>query len=380
MSLHGSTRKVASQAGIPEYKVEQVADDIDAVMNDKGLGTAVIVPYVDMNGPMVDKASTNYETHQGVAETVKYLHNVSETGASLLSGWDISTLKYVASEKLGVNMDHVGELGAVTEIDGEIHSTVDVGREQILNFRKNAWLEAASREMTLQEQGNVSAVTGCMYGEGARSDLYNNPIAESSRQKFSMDLLSECLERRETVDNRSYSQQGDSMVVDLSSMNTVAALSDALTEEYPLVGLKWESVGDQAVKITENSFEQSELSDEEFLEEFQSFMDGVAAGTNFETDHNPDCSTDFQRTDVAVSKEHGAEYRADMITEDETDYILVNMGDKPGDILEGEQTVFVGQRDMPVEEELEERDMSYAKADTAADYSLGLAEVIKRRN
>ncbi|WEL23632.1 hypothetical protein [Candidatus Nanohalovita haloferacivicina] len=378
MSLHGSTRKAAEEAEVAEHKVEQVADDIESVLRNKGLEPDVIVPYVDMNGPIVDKESTDYETHQGVKEAISWLDQVSETGVSMLSGWDLSTLDFVASEKLGVDMDHVGELGAVAQIDGDTYSTVDVGMEQILDFRRDAWLEAASRGMTLQEQGNVSAVTGCMYGEGVRSDLYKNPMAESSRQDFSMDSLLEYLEEREEVSDQTYTLQGDSMVIDLSSDNAVSALSDALTQEYPLVGIRWESTGDQNVRITENSLGRSDLSDEEYLEMFQDFMDDIAEGTSFETDHNPDFSTDFQRTDIGVSKEHGAKYRADMITEDGTEYVIVSMGDKSGDILEGPQTAFVAQEGMPVEQELEGRDMPYATADSAADYSLGLAEVIER--
>lgn len=381
MVLHSSTKKAAERANVPAEKVERLTSSIENVLDEKGLDPDVIVPYSDMNGPITDKESVDYETHQGVNEAFRYLDSVSETGVAMLSGWDNSTLDHVASEKLGMEIDIVGELGAVARISGELHSTVEgIDDSEIVDFRRQAWLEAASRGMTLQEQGNVSSVTGCMYGEGARSDLYQSPIAERSRQDFSMESLTEYLEGRQEVKDSSYSSQGDAIIIDLSYDEAARALSDALTTEHPLVGIKWEDAeGAEAVKITENSFGQSDLPDEQYLEEFQDFMDDVAEGTCFETDHNPDFSTDFQRNDISVSKEHGAEYRAEEVTEDGADYVMINMGDKPGDILYGQQTVTVGQKGMPSEQELEEMDMPHATAETAADYALAVGELIQRR-
>lgn len=118
------------------------------------------------------------------------------------------------------------------------------------------------------------------------------------------------------------------------------------------------------------------MSDDNFLNYFQRLMDGVASGTKFELEHNPDISTDYQRTDVDISKEHGANYRASMLTN--KDYVLLNVGDKPGDVLEGENTIFFDQEGYPSEEYVDEKDMESVTVGDAAEYSLIVAELMER--
>ncbi len=106
-------------------------------------------------------------------------------------------------------------------------------------------------------------------------------------------------------------------------------------------------------------------------------MDGVASGTVFELEHNPDLSTDYQRTNVDVSKEHGAKYRGEMITDG--DFILLNVGDKPRDVLEGNNTIFFDQEGYPSESYVKENGIDSITVKDTTEYSLISAELISKQ-
>ena len=389
-----SLRQKAEEIGIDYDRVAKKADRVEEIADEKeiDLKETIILPNFDMNGPIVDKDTIDYSLNSGVEEAMSFLDEKSDFPLSMLSGWDVNTLQFVAEDRLGIEMDHVGELGSQAIISGDQSKTVDAEYDDILEFRKELYLSAAADELTINEQGNISPVTGCTYGEGHRENLFeNHPIAQHSKEKFSTeklykDILEEDIDTERVaiggediitgLPERLQENSGNYMAIDLSSDEAVEALSEKLTHDYPLMGLKLEYVGGQEIRLTPNTQERVAMSDDNFLNYFQRLMDGVASGTKFELEHNPDISTDYQRTDVDISKEHGANYRASMLTN--KDYVLLNVGDKPGDVLEGENTIFFDQEGYPSEEYVDEKDMESVTVEDAAEYSLIVAELMER--
>lgn len=45
----------------------------------------------------------------------------------------------MAEERLGIEMDYVGELESVAVIDGDQHLTVDADYDEIVDFQKNCF-------------------------------------------------------------------------------------------------------------------------------------------------------------------------------------------------------------------------------------------------
>lgn len=389
-----SVRQTAEEIGINHDKIVQKADRVEEIADQKGidLKNSVILPNFDMNGPVVDKQTVDYGLNHGVKEAMTLLDGKSDFPLSMLSGWDVSTLRFVAEDRLGIEMDHVGELGSQAVVDGDESKTVDANFDDILDFRRDLYLAAAADGLTINEQGNISPVTGCTYGEGHRKGLFeNHPIAQRSKQKFSIETLyNEIVEEGADTEklalggedvvtglpSRLQEDSGSHVALDLSDDKVMETFSQKLTQDYPLMGFKLDYVGGQEVRITPNTDETSDMSDENLLSYFQRVMEGAASGTNFRLEHNPDLSTDYQREDVEVSKEHGANYRASILTDEE--YVLLNVGDKPGDVLNGDNAIFFDQKGFPSEEYVEDQGIDSVTVEDAAEYSLIAAEILQR--
>lgn len=390
--------KATDQLDIDYQRIKRKADEAEVIAEDKGidLEQSVILPFFDMNGPIVDKQTVDYGLNEGVRKAISYLDRKSQNRLSMLSGWDIQTLDFVSTERLGVDMDHVGELGSQAVIDGEEFTTVEADYDDIIDFRREVMLEAAADELTLNEQGNVSPLTGCTYIEGHRKGMFeNHPIAQNSAEKFSSQALYEEMVERgadETdialgdqdvitgLPDRISKDSGDYLAVDLGSQDSMRALSSALTREFPLMGIKLEYVGGQEIRLTGNVDESAAMSDDNLLDYFQRFMESRAEGTSFEPDHNPDLCSDYQRTDIEVSKEYGANFRADKLLEDGEEPLILNVGDKPGDVIDVDNTVFFAQQDYPAEEYIDEQGIDAVKVENAADYALVAAELLERHS
>lgn len=386
-------RKTAEKLDFEYSKICQKADEAELIAEERGidLEDTTIVPHFDMNGPIVDKQTVDYGIHEGVREAMQFLDNFSDVRLSMLSGWDVNTLQFVADERLDLEMDHVGELGSQAVIDGEYVSTVpDADQEDIIDFRRGMWLSAGADGLTLNEQGNISPVTGCTYIEGHRKGLFeNHPVARNSLAAFTPESFYRSLMDRgapeEEIslgdqDTRASGHQraarGDYIAIDLESDKAAEALSETLTHDYPLMGFEYEVTGDREIRITANTEDSVEMTDDNLLNYFQRFMEGVASDTPFELEHNPDLSTDFQHSEIDVSKEHGANYRTQELGIE--DYMLFNIGDKPGDMLEGENAVPFAQEGYPAEGFVEEQSIPHVKAENAGEYALAIAELMRR--
>lgn len=389
-----SVEKFVEDTDIQYSEIQNKAEIAESIAEEKGinLDEGVIAPHFDMNGPIVDKQSIDYSLHANVREAMELLDERSEIKLSMLSGWDVSTLEFVAEDILGLEMDHVGELGSQAIIGGEETSTVDAEYDEIVDFRREVLLAAAADEITINEQGNISPVTGCTYGEGHRKGLFeNHPIAQQSEEKFSVEslynsILDEGVSEEDIaigdedvvtgLPDRLKQDTGEYLSINLGNDEAVEALTNELTHEYPLMGLKPEYVGGQEIRLTANTDDTTDMSDENFLNYFQRLMESISSGTNFTLEHNPDLSTDFQRSDIDVSKADGANYRIDQITEGEA--VLTNIGDKGGDVIEQENSIPFVQTGYPAENYVQENGIESVPVRDAAEYSLIIAELIER--
>lgn len=134
-------RDKAEQLDLDYAEIERKADKAESIAEEKGmrLYNRKIIPYFDMNGLIVNTESVDYSTHDNVKEAMSFLNKVAEVRLSMLSGWDIRTLQFVAEERLGIEMDYVGELESVAVIDGDQHLTVDADYDEIVDFQKNCF-------------------------------------------------------------------------------------------------------------------------------------------------------------------------------------------------------------------------------------------------
>ena len=137
-----SLRQKAEEIGIDYDRVIKKADRVEEIADEKeiDLKETIILPNFDMNGPIVDKETVDYGLNSGVEEAMSFLDKKSDFPLSMLSGWDVNTLRFVAEDQLGIEMDHVGELGSQAVIDGDQSKTEDAKYDEILDFRRELYL------------------------------------------------------------------------------------------------------------------------------------------------------------------------------------------------------------------------------------------------
>lgn len=368
MALHEEVEDTVRDAGFTPRYIEKQVEELEEELEQRGVDLAerdVLVGY-DMNGPITRKDLIDFTPHKGVKEAVHTIPFQDGIEGSLVSGWDIATLGFVRDERLEMpGFGLVGELGSVYEFDDEIHQVTEAPYDHRNRLMSRMIDMAADRGLKLHEQGNVSPVVGATYVESdgteedPRGNIRNHPLFEET-------TTGEIYERIQGRDGF-YFENG--RVYFENTPGNMDALRQVLTTEFPLVGLRYGTDEDKVY------FERDPRDQEFELEDVHGFLDGVTADTEFEPDHNPDWNSDYE-LDVETSKELGANSyaRRAFNTDSSEDYFIFNIGDKEGDILSGENALFVAQEGYPAEGAAPEA----PTAIHAGDYSLALAELLYR--
>jgi len=368
-----------SAPSIDRETIEQNVDRLRDIADQKGidLGDQSLVPYSDMNGPIVRKDSVDFETWPGVSPSFEILNDESDVPVAMLSGWDVGTLEYVAGQRLGIpQMDVVGELGAVSTIGGQNHDVTDLDKEPLEDFRRSLWELGAEHEIVLHEQGNQSSVVGCIYGEGSRKGLLSHPVAERSVEQYSpRDLYDSLVENSGSAEHIELDENTGEITLNPYDVGTRNALSETWREGYPLLGFQMDNDGDWLILEEATDAQTEGQSDDEFLKRFQGLVDEAAEDTEIKTEHNPDNSTDYVNSKFKGSKTRGATYRAERLADS---FYLTNIGDKSGDVLEHPQAINFVQEGMPAVDYVEDNNILHIRANDATEYALTLAELASR--
>lgn len=273
-------------------------------------------------------------------------------------------------------MDVVGELGAVASIGGQNHDVTDLDKEPLENFRRGLWELGSEYGTVLHEQGNLSSVVGCVYGEGSRKGLLSHPVAERSVEQYSpREFYDRLVENSGSADHIELDENTGKITLNPYDEDTRNALSETWRREYALLGFQMDSNGDLLVLEEATDGRTEGQSDDEFLREFQELVDEAAEGTEIETEHNPDNSTDYVNSNFRGSKTQGALYRAEQLADG---FYLTNIGDKSGDVLEHPQAINFVQEGMQAVDYVEDNNIPHIKANDATEYALTLAESASR--
>ena len=96
----------------------------------------------------------------------------------------------------------------------------------------------------------------------------------------------------------------------------------------------------------------------------------------WEIDPNNDYCVDFKRKGIEIDKEYTANLLARSIFQHE-DYVITNVGDKPGDMLKGENTINYPQFGTKAYAYCKKEGIPHIPVVHAGDYSMILAEAIR---
>lgn len=361
--------------GVDQY-IEEKVQQAEDILEDRDIDIqdrSVLVGY-DMNGPLTDRDSSRLQPNEQVATAVRTvpLERDDVLGA-MISGYDIDTLQYFRDQRLELEdrMEVVGELGSVYTADGDVHQVhPGADEDDLIELKQELYEAAADEGRKLLEQGNFSTVVGCtrVEGEGRpndpRGETYLHVDADPA------ETTADLWETLKDVDGFRYDHEKD-MITYESDHDTTKALSAALRHDHTFLGVRFEELEDGRIGL------QRDRTDADIdLEDAHAFIeDSLPAG--WRTEPNPDWGVDYVSTDVSPSKERGANSLAQQYFDSDADeYLIAHVGDKEGDVMDGDNTLFFPQEGTPAHRYCEENDIEHVPVRDAWDYSLIMADLL----
>ncbi|MDY6771285.1 MAG: hypothetical protein SV186_05025 [Candidatus Nanohaloarchaea archaeon] len=328
----------------------------------------------DMNGPLTDRDSSELLPNDQVTAAIRTLPLDDDSVlTAMISGYDLGTLDHFRSNRLELEerMELVGELGSIYQLGDDVrqvHPSEDP--DDLIELKQQLYEQAAQEDRKLLEQGNFSSVVGCtrVEGEGRPGDPRGETYQhfDAHPEATTKDLWDELRD----VDGFDYDEQHDRIIYE-STQETTETLSQVLRHDYTFVGVRFHETGDGRVAL------ERDRSDADIdMDDAHGFV-RRALGDDWDHEHNPDWGTDYIKETADVSKERGANALAqDYFEGSEDDYVILHVGDKESDVMEGENALAFPQQGMPAEEYCRENDIPHVPVKNAWDYALVVSDLI----
>ncbi len=125
--------RVAEECGLTPFYIDKKIEETRELAEEKDLtfSNPALIGY-DAQGPMVRLVDTNFYPWINVQKALYLIPENDNTHKTILSGWDLKSLKEFRDNRLGMNNIHlIGELGAVFEYGGKIYEVEPISDENI---------------------------------------------------------------------------------------------------------------------------------------------------------------------------------------------------------------------------------------------------------
>jgi len=331
-------QRITSICDLDEQFLLGKVDKLRMIMEKKKfIGLPLLIGF-DINGPLVSTEDASMTPYKGAPEALRFLSNIPNVKLCFVTGWDIVAVKVFASKLIGLpDINIISEKGMLYSKENQIHHIYPHSESENVDFAKTIFKIAAKKNLQIAIQGNISSGCQCVYFEGYnRATLNAHPLVERVRieSKSLLDVL-----KRYMIE---YSMQED--VIEIFA--TPEVVFDILKKNLPLFpirifdGLNSKDKGHLFVKVDpkdDRSFNWNQL--EETAKE-------ISQRVNRSYDLNDDYSVDFTtlRADGGgFSKESAIHVIGDKLFEN--NYIILNVDDKTGDGIEGDNALFFPQCD-----------------------------------
>jgi hypothetical protein len=356
-------KKLACEIGFTKEYLKRKVELTLELAKEKGLDFSlpVFVGY-DMNGPLTSVDSATLHPYPNVKKCISMLGEL-KCYPCLISGWDLTSLRFFRDKRLEVQMGIIGELGAIYEFEGKIYEPFPVEEEKYYEIVQSIYEKAAELKLKVAKQGNLSKRVICVYFEAdsaKRGNLANHFLRKEITTK---DIF-------EKLENKNNFEFDGKKIKFEPAFETIKEIDNILTKIYPLCSVRLAKNGDKiAIWIDKGDNPFS-------LEEMASIAKQIAP-KGWEIDINQDFCVDFvyEGDKVKLNKEKTANIFAKRVFDEE--FILTNVGDKKGDVLLGENTIFFAQYCTEAENYCKENDIPYVPVVNGIDYTLIMAEILK---
>jgi hypothetical protein len=358
--------RLAIEIGLTYEYIDEKAEEVIEIAKEKKLDfkNPVLVCY-DLNGPLTSTRDASLSPLPTVQRAMLVLKRIPK---AILSGWDITSLRYFR-EKLGITeLALIGEMGAVVEQSGRIVEIYPVAEEIHYEMKRRIYEKAAEEGLKIAIQGNVSTRVACIYFEADEEDRGN------LRNHF---LVKDTNVRTEDIFNalrkkENFRYNGEKIEFEITTEN-IKEIDYVLSKVFTLQSVRLEKVG-QKIALWRDNKDNREFSLEDMIEFSKS-----AVPKGWKVDPNPDYCVDlvFEGDGVKLNKEKTANVFARKKFKS-NEYIITNVGDKKADILMGENTLNFPQYGTEARRYCKKNGIPHVPVLHGGDYSLIIAELLQR--
>jgi hypothetical protein len=358
--------RVAIEIGLTYEYIDEKAEEVIEIAKEKKLDfkNPVLVCY-DLNGPLTSTRDASLSPLPTVQRAMLVLKRIPK---AILSGWDITSLRYFR-EKLGINeLGLIGEMGAVVEQSGRIVEIYPVA-EGHYEMKRRIYEKAAESGLKIAIQGNVSTRVVCVYFEADEEDRGNlrNHFLVKNTNVTTEDIFN-ALRRKEN-----FRYDGEKIEFEVTTEN-IKEIDRVLSKDFPLQSVRLDKVG-QKIALWRDNKDNRDFSLEDMIEFIKST---VPKGWNINP--NADYCVDlvFEGDGVKLNKEKTANVFARKMFET-NEYIITNVGDRKADVLMGKNTLFFPQYGTEAHRYCKKNGIPHVPVLHGGDYSLIITETIRRR-
>lgn len=323
---------------------------------------------LDMNGPLTSTIDASLNPLMTVQKGISSIQSPNVIKI-LMSGWDFQSLK-TFREKIGIpELGIVGELGAIYNLMGDkIYEPCPVDIDIHYKMKKTFYLAVAEAGLKIAVQGNASTRVACFYFEAeseSRGNLKNNSLYQDVSIRTIFDVL-------ENIKSGAFEYNYDDENIKFESLEeNIIVLDYVLSQVFPLVSVRFKKRGKKII------FWKDSEDDTEFdLNEIEKFCKEVFP-EGWEIDLNFDYCADivFTGDGVELNKEFTANKLGETIF-DGKEFILINIGDKPPDVLHGKNAFSFVMNGTQAKQYCKDSDIPHISVINGGDYGLIIAYIL----
>ncbi len=362
--------KIIEALGYTSWYIDEKREQFERQL--KSIGAKNLMISMDVQGPLTRLIDAGFFPWWGVATSLHFLESrVQEyIPIAINSGWDLSTLINFRDKRLGDNsINLIGEDGAVYLKDNKVNEVNPIAEDIYYGMIRNVIENAAEENLKIAFQGNFSKRVGCIYIEGdapERGDIRNHFLVKGSNVP-TRDIYNAIKERD---NNNLFGFDGEYVEFEPEG---IALLDEVMRKEYPL----------QSIRLREENgklyFKRDDKENKSFtLDDMVNFFE-ESVPESWKIDVNPDYNADiiYIGDGKSPTKETTANILGNEIFGDE-DFAITHIGDKPGDVFKGRNTIFFAQYGTPAHKYCEENNIPHVPIISAVDYLLTITSYLAK--
>lgn len=370
--------RVAEECGFTPFYIDKKVKEVQEVADKKALdiSSSNILAGYDVQGPAVRLVDASFYPWIHVRNSLSSIYENPSVGLSIVSGWDLTSLRNFRDIKLGrvgKSMDIIGELGAVFEYEGQVHEINPPPKIKKYEMEQKLFEEVAEAGLKIAIQGNYSERVSDFYFEGdepGRGDIKSHFLVKGKSVKTE-DVHQSIM--ASPFDASGFSYDGRKIVFE-PTLENVKIADYVLRHVHPLQSMRFSKERNK-ISMMRDDKDRHDFE----LKDMEIFAKEVIP-REWEVDPNTDFCVDviYKGDGIVSNKENAAHILAKKKFGNEKT-IITNIGDKKGDVFTGNDTIFFPQMGTQSEEYCIKNNILHVPVISAIDYSLIIAEIANQK-